>query len=65
MEAYASESVQVEQCTIGGSLTVPRLINGLWQLAGGHDTDIDINMAAEAMRPLYAAFDSMMSFGVY
>lgn len=41
-----------ERTIIGGSLEIPRMINGLWQLAGGHDQDIDISAAAEAMEPL-------------
>ncbi|KAK8100159.1 hypothetical protein PG999_010533 [Apiospora kogelbergensis] len=55
MEAHASPSLRVEQCTIGDTLAVPRIINGLWQLAGGHDTNIDIKTAAEAMKPLIGA----------
>ncbi|KAK8034889.1 hypothetical protein PG993_009884 [Apiospora rasikravindrae] len=51
MEASRAQSLRVEQCTIAGSLRIPRMINGLWQLAGGHDTDIDISVAAEAMKP--------------
>ncbi|KAK8003598.1 Cell division control protein 42-like protein [Apiospora arundinis] len=45
----------METCAIDGSLRVPRLINGLWQLAGGHATEIDIPTAAEAMKPLIGA----------
>ena len=41
-----------ETTTIGGSLEVPRMISGLWQLAGGHDQDVDITAAAQAMVPL-------------
>lgn len=29
------------------------MINGLWQLAGGHDEKVDIAAAAEAMKSLY------------
>jgi hypothetical protein len=41
-----------ERITIGGpqgSLDIPRMINGLWQLAGGHDQNVDIPTAAEAL----------------
>jgi hypothetical protein len=41
-----------ERTIIGGSLEIPRMINGLWQLAGGHDQDVDIATAAGAMAPL-------------
>lgn len=34
---------------IGGSIEIPRMISGLWQLAGGHDKDISIKEASEAM----------------
>ncbi|KAK7953471.1 Aldo/keto reductase [Apiospora saccharicola] len=55
MEANQFQSLQAERCTIAGSLTVPRMINGLWQLAGGHDAEVDISTAAEAMKPLIDA----------
>lgn len=38
-----------ERATIGGSLEIPRMINGLWQLAGGHDKDVNIATASSAM----------------
>ncbi|KXT00119.1 hypothetical protein AC579_7199 [Pseudocercospora musae] len=38
-----------ERITIAGTLNMPRMLNGLWQLAGGHDTDIDIHTAADAI----------------
>lgn len=41
-----------EKATIGGSLEVPRILNGLWQLAGGHDKDVDIANASAAMDAL-------------
>ena len=41
-----------ERTTIGGSLEIPRMISGLWQLAGGHDEQVDIPSAAEAMNSL-------------
>jgi hypothetical protein len=41
-----------EQARIGGSLKIPRMINGLWQLAGGHDKNVDITAAAQAMDSL-------------
>lgn len=44
--------VQPERTTIGGSLEIPRMINGLWQLAGGHDKDVNILSAASGMSPL-------------
>ncbi|KAK8065517.1 hypothetical protein PG997_012264 [Apiospora hydei] len=55
MESNPTQPLRAEQCTIAGSLRIPRMINGLWQLAGGHDTDIDIAMAAKAMIPLIDA----------
>ena len=41
-----------ERVTIGGTLEIPRMINGLWQLAGGHDQNVEIQSAAAAMEPL-------------
>ncbi|KAK1963371.1 Aldo/keto reductase [Colletotrichum sublineola] len=43
---------KVERTTIAGSIEIPRMLNGLWQLAGGHDRDIDVAAAAEAMGQL-------------
>jgi len=45
-------NLRPETAIIGKSLEIPRMISGLWQLAGGHDTDIDISSAAKAMDPL-------------
>jgi hypothetical protein len=45
-------TTQLERTTIGGSLEIPRMLNGLWQLAGGHDKDVNIESAALAMDPL-------------
>ncbi|KAI0474476.1 NADP-dependent oxidoreductase domain-containing protein [Xylaria cf. heliscus] len=41
-----------ERTTIGGDTSIPRMISGLWQLAGGHDQRVDIDAAARAMEPL-------------
>ncbi|KAK1574580.1 endoribonuclease L-PSP [Colletotrichum navitas] len=43
---------KVERTTIAGSIEIPRMLHGLWQLAGGHDQDVDVAAAAEAMGPL-------------
>lgn len=54
MATSNSSSIPVpERTTIGGSLEIPRMLNGLWQLAGGHDEKVDIAAAAEAMKSLY------------
>ncbi|KAI1344658.1 NADP-dependent oxidoreductase domain-containing protein [Xylariaceae sp. FL0016] len=42
----------LETTTIGGVTDVPRLISGLWQLAGGHDTNVNVDDAAKCMDPL-------------
>ncbi|KAF3017110.1 hypothetical protein E8E14_008941 [Neopestalotiopsis sp. 37M] len=60
-------AVQVERTLIGGSLEIPRMVNGLWQLAGGHDKDVNIASASDAMnnlinRGLYA-FDMADHYG--
>jgi hypothetical protein len=47
-----SNPAHPERTTIGGSLEVPRVINGLWQLAGGHDKSVDIANASKMMDPL-------------
>lgn len=41
-----------ERTTIAGSLEIPRMLNGLWQLAGGHDQHVDIASASDAMDAL-------------
>ena len=41
-----------ERVTLAGTLEIPRMINGLWQLAGGHDQDAEIQSAVVAMEPL-------------
>lgn len=41
--------VQIEKTLIGGSLEIPRMVNGLWQLSGGHDKDVNIASASNAM----------------
>lgn len=41
-----------ERTVIGGDLEIPRMVSGLWQLAGGHDPGVDIAAAANAMDPL-------------
>ncbi|ORY57726.1 NADP-dependent oxidoreductase domain-containing protein [Pseudomassariella vexata] len=44
-----------ERTTMGGSLEIPRMLNGLWQLAGGHDDKVDILAATAAMDLLIEA----------
>ncbi|KAH7348882.1 NADP-dependent oxidoreductase domain-containing protein [Rhexocercosporidium sp. MPI-PUGE-AT-0058] len=62
-----SASPIVERIFIGGTLEIPRVINGLWQLAGGHDKDIDIESASKAMDELISvgldAFDMADHYG--
>ncbi|KAL4935045.1 NADP-dependent oxidoreductase domain-containing protein [Aspergillus oleicola] len=41
-----------ERTTIAGDIEIPRMVSGLWQLAGGHDQDVNIESAAAAMNPL-------------
>lgn len=43
------ENFRPERTTIAGTLETPRMLNGLWQLAGGHDKDVDIANASAAM----------------
>lgn len=43
----------LETTTIGGSLEIPRMISGLWQLAGGHDQNVDHDVAARAIDSLF------------
>ncbi|KAF3804178.1 hypothetical protein GCG54_00000527 [Colletotrichum gloeosporioides] len=51
----AAKTSKVERTTIAGSIEIPRILNGLWQLAGGHDQDVNVAAAAEAMKPLIDA----------
>jgi aryl-alcohol dehydrogenase-like predicted oxidoreductase len=44
-----------ERTTIGGDIEIPRMISGLSQLAGGHDHNVNIGTAAQAMHPLIDA----------
>jgi hypothetical protein len=37
-------TVRPERIMIGGSLEILRIINGLWQLAGGHDKDVHLKV---------------------
>lgn len=46
-------SASVPRTTIGDDLEIPRMINGLWQLSGGHDgKDVDMEAATSAMDSL-------------
>ena len=49
-------STLIEHVTIGPHsprpLTIPRILTGLWQLAGGHDAEVDVQSAAEEMSTL-------------
>lgn len=47
-----NKSSEPERTIIGGSLDIPRMVSGLWQLAGGHDQNVDVEAAAKAMEPL-------------
>ncbi|KAI1273785.1 Aldo/keto reductase [Xylaria sp. FL0933] len=49
MEKTSARPVKPERTTIGGDTSIPRIISGLWQLAG---VEIDIDAAARAMEPL-------------
>ncbi|KAI0455949.1 NADP-dependent oxidoreductase domain-containing protein [Xylaria acuta] len=59
--------VAPEQIIIGGDTSIPRMISGLWQLAGGHDERVDIDAAARAMEPLinlgFNCFDMADHYG--
>ncbi|KAI8229900.1 putative endoribonuclease l-psp protein [Colletotrichum sp. SAR 10_96] len=63
----AAKTSKVERTTIAGSIEIPRILNGLWQLAGGHDQDVDVAAAAKAMKPLIDtgldAFDMADHYG--
>lgn len=38
-----------ERTLIGGTLDISRMINGLWQRAGGHDQNTDMEEAVNVM----------------
>ncbi|KAL3478095.1 hypothetical protein BJX99DRAFT_225009 [Aspergillus californicus] len=44
-----SDPVRPKRTTIGNGLEIPRMINGTWQFAGGHDKITDITRAPEYM----------------
>lgn len=48
-------TIRPERITIAGSLEIPRIVNGLWQLAGGHDKDVDIAYASGFINTLYVS----------
>lgn len=48
-------TIRPERTTIAGSLEIPRILNGLWQLAGGHDKDVDIANASGFINTLYVS----------
>lgn len=41
-----------EKTLIGGDIEIPRMLNGLWQLAGGHDKDVNVANASICMDTL-------------
>ena len=51
-----SPDTRPERVLLGGSIEICRVINGLWQLAGGHDQEVNLQGAAEVM-------DDMISCG--
>jgi hypothetical protein len=48
----ATQSLRPERTTIRGGLEIPRMINGLWQLAGGHNKELDVPQAVANMGKL-------------
>ncbi|OKL59899.1 hypothetical protein UA08_04537 [Talaromyces atroroseus] len=50
--------VRPERAVIGGSLEISRMINGLWQLAGGHDKHTDMAMAVNVMDNMQRGLDT-------
>ncbi|EKD13033.1 endoribonuclease L-PSP [Drepanopeziza brunnea f. sp. 'multigermtubi' MB_m1] len=59
---------KIETTLSRGTLEIPRMISGLWQLAGGHDTAVDFDVAAAVMDALahsgLGAFDMADHYGV-
>ncbi len=59
--------VEPERATVGGDTSIPRIISGLWQLAGGHDEKVDIDAATRAMELLinlgFDCFDMADHYG--
>ncbi|KAJ8114083.1 hypothetical protein ONZ43_g4993 [Nemania bipapillata] len=52
MDKIALPPPRPERTVIGGDTSIPRMISGLWQLAGGHDETVNVETAARAMEPL-------------
>ncbi|KAI1812396.1 Aldo/keto reductase [Poronia punctata] len=52
MSETSVHPIRPDRVVIGGTTSIPRMISGLWQLAGGHDKHVDIDTAARAMKPL-------------
>lgn len=51
-DTMATAQSRPERVVIGGTIEIPRILNGLWQLAGGHDKDVSVTSAAQAMDAL-------------
>ncbi|KAF2970318.1 hypothetical protein GQX73_g3328 [Xylaria multiplex] len=68
MDEIPPPSLHLERTTIGGNTSIPRIISGLWQLAGGHDEQVNIDEAAGTMELLVKAgfdcFDMADHYGV-
>ncbi|KAK1461882.1 endoribonuclease L-PSP [Colletotrichum cuscutae] len=59
----AISQCRTSRTTIAGSIEIPRILNGLWQLAGGRDQDINVAAAADAMKPLYDMHPKIQLYG--
>jgi hypothetical protein len=58
----SSTLLKPETTIIGASLEIPRIVSGLWQLAGGHDKNVDFDVAAAAMDSLFVTISSIPFF---
>lgn len=67
MDEILSSVVLPEQTIIGEDTSIPRIISGLWQLAGGHDEKVDIDAAARTMERMvesgFNCFDMADHYG--
>lgn len=48
----ASDKIRPERAIISPGLEIPRMLHGLWQLAGGHDKHVDLASASAAVESL-------------
>ncbi|KAI1176587.1 NADP-dependent oxidoreductase domain-containing protein [Nemania sp. FL0916] len=67
MAEVRESPVELERIRICGDIVIPRMVSGLWQLAGGHDEKVSIDTAARVMENMvdsgFDCFDMADHYG--